>query len=67
MVGFAKARVERLIRESGAKRVSAKAINCLNEVLTDKASDLAKKAISIARHSGRKTVKERDIRLAAEY
>ena len=65
MAGFAKARVEKLIRDAGAHRVSADAVNRLNEVLTDKGMELAKYAVEIARHSGRKTVKESDIKLAA--
>ncbi|MHA2292550.1 MAG: histone family protein [Candidatus Hodarchaeales archaeon] len=63
--GFARARVEKLIRTAGAHRVSADAINRLNEVLTNYGTNLAKYAVEIARHSGRKTVKESDIKLAA--
>ena len=66
MVGFAAARIEKLIRNAGAHRVSAGAITRLNEVLTDYGMGLAKYAVEIARHSGRKTVKENDIKLAAE-
>ena len=65
MAGFASARVEKLIRDAGAKRVSAGAINRLNEVLTEYGMDLAKYAVEVARHSGRKTVKESDIKLAS--
>lgn len=65
MAGFASARVEKLIRNAGARRVSADAIDRLNEVLTDYATNIAKYAVEIARHSGRKTIKESDIKLAA--
>ena len=65
MAGFASARVEKLIRDAGARRVSADAISRLNEVLTDYGMSLAKYAVEIARHSGRKTVKENDVKLAA--
>ncbi len=65
MAGFASARVEKLIRNAGAKRVSADAINRLNEVLTEYSTNIAKYAVEIARHSGRKTIKESDIKLAA--
>ncbi|MHA1993893.1 MAG: histone [Candidatus Hodarchaeales archaeon] len=65
MAGFASARVEKLIRNAGARRVSADAISRLNEVLTDYGMSLAKYAVEIARHSGRKTVKENDVKLAA--
>ena len=65
MSGFARARVEKLIRNAGAFRVSADAIDRLNEVLTDYATNIAKYAVDVAKHSGRKTVKESDIKLAA--
>ncbi|MFX0181725.1 MAG: histone [Candidatus Hodarchaeota archaeon] len=65
MSGFARARVEKIIRNAGAWRVSADAINRLNEILTDYATNMAKYAVEIARHSGRKTVKESDIKLAS--
>ncbi len=64
--GFARARVEQLIKEAGAERVSAEAIDRLNQLLTERGEQIAKRAISIARHSGRKTVKDSDIKLAVE-
>ncbi len=62
---FASARIEKIIRNAGAKRVSAGAISRLNEIVTDHGTNIAKYAVEIARHSGRKTVKENDIKLAA--
>ncbi|MHA2330553.1 MAG: histone [Candidatus Hodarchaeales archaeon] len=62
---FANARVEKLIRSAGAQRVSADAVSRMNEVLTDFGTTIAKYAVEISRHSGRKTVKEDDIKLAA--
>lgn len=64
--GFANARIEKLIRDAGARRVSADAIKKMNEVLTEYGMSLAKYAVELARHSGRKTVKEGDIKLSAE-
>ena len=64
-VRFANARIERLIRDAGGQRVSADAIERMNDVLTDIGMQIAKHAIDIARHSGRKTIKENDIKLAA--
>ena len=63
--GFASARVERLIREAGAFRVSADAIAALNSVLTDFGTKIAKYAVDITNNSGRKTVKSEDIKLAS--
>ena len=63
---FANARVEKLIRNAGAQRVSAEAIETMNEIVTNYGNNLAKYAVEIARHSGRKTVKESDVKLASE-
>ncbi|MFX1250289.1 MAG: histone [Promethearchaeota archaeon] len=63
---FARARVDKLIRNAGAQRVSADAIKEMNKILTDFGKNLAKYAVEIARHSGRKTVKESDVILASE-
>ena len=62
--GFASARVEKLIRDAGAFRVSADAIYRLNVLLTEHGSCLSKQAVDIAKHTGRKTVKSGDIKLA---
>jgi histone H3/H4 len=63
--GFASARVERLIRDAGAFRVSADAVDGLNNELTEYSLKLSKYAVEICNNSGRKTVKSDDIRLAA--
>ena len=63
---FANAKVEKIIRNAGAFRVAAAAINRLNEVITDYGKGVAKYAIDISRHNGRKTIKESDIKLASE-
>ncbi|MHA1942229.1 MAG: histone [Candidatus Hodarchaeales archaeon] len=63
--GFANARVERLIRNAGAFRVSGEAIDSLNSVLSEECFKIAKIAVEITTNSGRKTVKGEDIKLAA--
>ena len=63
---FANARVERLIREAGAFRVSADAVARMNETVSEYGMNIAKYAVEIARHNGRKTVKETDIKLASQ-
>ena len=66
MSNFANARIEKLIKNAGAQRVSADAITKMNEILSDWGKNIAKYAVEIARHSGRKTVKENDIKLASQ-
>ena len=63
---FAYAHVEKLIRNAGAHRVSADAINRMNELLTNYGMEVAKYAVEIARHGGRKTVKDEDVKLASQ-
>lgn len=65
IAGFARARVEKVIRNAGAFRVSADAVYRLNDILTEYGMNIARYAVEIAKHSGRKTVQEPDIRLAA--
>lgn len=61
-----KAPVGRIIMNSGAKRVSAGAVDAFSDVLTQIAEEISERAVQIAKHSGRKTVHEGDIKLAAK-
>lgn len=63
---FANAKVEKLIRDAGAQRVSADAVAKMNEVLTEYGMKVAKYAVEIAKHGDRKTVKEQDVVLAVQ-
>ena len=58
------AAVERLIRSVGAGRVSRDAAEALASILEQKGTQIAVKAIKLARHAGRKTVTSDDIKLA---
>ena len=60
-----KAPVARILQNAGAKRVSASAVDAFADILEKIAEDICKDAAKIAKHSGRKTVHEEDIRLAA--
>ena len=62
------AAMEKIIRKVGGGdiRVSDKAKVALKAVVEEQAEDLALKAWRLATHAGRKTVKERDITLAAK-
>ncbi len=56
--------VERVIRKAGADRVSEGAGIELAKVLEDYGLEVSREAITLAKHAGRTTVKEEDIRLA---
>ena len=61
-----KAPVARILFKVGAKRVSQPATDTFAEVVAQIAEEIATKAVQIARHSGRKTVQEGDIKLAVK-
>ena len=60
------AAMEKLLKKCGAERVSDKAKAALKNVIEEKAEEIAAKAIRLAIHAGRKTVKEGDIKLASK-
>ena len=61
-----KAPVGRILMRAGAKRVSQDAIDTFTEILTEMAEKIATRSAEISKHSGRKTVHEGDVRLAAK-
>lgn len=61
-----KAPMARILMNAGAKRVSQDAVDAFSEVLTEMTEKIAKRAAEIAKHSGRKTIHEGDIKLAAK-
>lgn len=61
-----KAATARILVNAGAKRVSDDAAKAFAEVLEERAEEIAQKAARIARHSGRKTVLDSDIKLAVK-
>jgi len=56
----------KLLREGGAERVSKDAMEALAEVIEEYAFHIAKQAVLLSNHAGRKTVREEDIKLAAK-
>ncbi|MCK4310540.1 MAG: NFYB/HAP3 family transcription factor subunit [Methanomicrobia archaeon] len=61
---MAKASVDKLIRKAGAGRVSEDAAIALAKILEEEAVDIAREAVALAEHAGRKTVKKEDVELA---
>lgn len=60
------AAMEKILKLSGAERVSDKAKEALKDMIEDIASEIAENAVKLAVHSGRKTVKAGDVKLAAK-
>ncbi|KYK35577.1 MAG: histone family protein [Theionarchaea archaeon] len=58
------ASVDKLIRKAGAHRVSVGASKELASHLEEAAIKVAREAITLAEHAGRKTVKAEDVKLA---
>ena len=62
-----KAPVARILQEAGAKRVSADSVDAFADVIQEIAEEIATQAARIAKHAGRKTVQDGDIKLAAKH
>ncbi|MBE0516163.1 MAG: histone family protein [Methanophagales archaeon] len=58
--------VTRIVRNAGAERVSEDASQELARLLEAYGDKIARKAVSLARHAGRRTVKREDLIEAAE-
>jgi len=55
---------ERIFKRAGAKRVSQSALDEMAKVMEDQIYKIAKEAALLAKHAGRKTILDEDIRLA---
>ncbi len=60
------AAMEKILKDSGAERVSDTAKTALKDALQEIAEKLAENAVKLAGHAGRKTIKAEDIKLAAK-
>ena len=66
MTELSQAAVERIIKKSGADRVSADATETLAKLMEEYGMFLAKEAKKMSDHAGRKTIRGSDIQMAAE-
>ncbi len=56
----------RILKKAGAERVSDESANELRRILEEVGIAIAKNAVEMSVHAGRKTIKAEDIRLAAK-
>ena len=64
MTELPNAPTRRIIKNTGAVRVSNNAVKCLNEALEEHGTIIATQAKKLAAHAGRQTVMASDIKLA---
>lgn len=55
---------ERIMKKAGAKRVSEEAMDEMAKALEEKLTEITKEAVLLAKHAGRKTILEEDVRIA---
>jgi len=60
------AAMEKIMKNAGAERVSDSAKAALKSVLETLAGEISSKAVTLAAHAGRKTIKSEDVNLAAK-
>ena len=56
----------RILKKAGAERVSDESADELRRVIEDVADNIAKNAVDMASHAGRKTIKGEDVKLATK-
>lgn len=56
----------RILKKTGAERVSAESADELRRVIEEIANSIAKNAVALSSHAGRKTVRGEDVKLASK-
>ena len=56
----------RILKKAGAERVSDESADELRRIIEEIANGIAKNAVDMASHAGRKTIKGEDIKLASK-
>ncbi len=56
----------RILKKAGAQRISDESADELRRITEEIAGGIAKSAVEMASHAGRKTIKSEDVKLAAK-
>jgi len=56
----------RILKKSGASRVSDESADELRRIIEEVANTIAQNAVELSAHAGRKTIKAEDVKLAAK-
>jgi histone H3/H4 len=63
---FPLAPIERISKKAGAERISAGAVRAIRDAILDKAEKIAADAVAVSQHTGRVTVKAKDIKIVSK-
>ncbi len=55
---------ERILKKAGAKRVSREALEEFSKIIESRVHFVVDEAVALAKHAGRKTITDEDIRVA---
>jgi histone H3/H4 len=66
MTAIPRAIVARIIKSAGAERVGKDANEALAGLMEEYAASIAREALKLSSHSGRRTIRASDIRMAAD-
>ena len=58
--------IYRIMKKAGAERISEESANELRRIVEEMTGSIAKSAVAMAIHAGRKTVKVEDVKLASK-
>jgi len=64
MTKLPRAPFERILKKAGAQRVSEGAMDEFAKVMEERIFEVAKQAAILAKHAGRKTILDSDVRMA---
>lgn len=66
MTEISEAAAERMLKKAGAERAGDDAVKAMQEILENIAVKIGTRAVTLAKHAKRKTVRAEDVELAAK-